>query len=94
MDLPSNKLPWRVDASNELGYDLKPDVDLYRLDSFDERFVDVLLVTVVEPQRQKPQRVLKGASLRQCNGAEKSLNSRLRVEMNISTRLKSQQIER
>merc|ERR1712079_647830 len=53
---PAYQWPWGVDSRNELRYHLQPIVDLDGANTLMKGLVHVRLVTVVEQERQKPQR--------------------------------------
>ena len=59
---------------------LQPVVNLRRLDSVDEGVVDLQL-SVLEPERKEPQRVLEGATVRQGDRVEESLHSSYTVSL-------------
>lgn len=54
-----------VDARDDLRDDLEPDVDADAADALRDRNVDEVVVAVLEPQREQPERVLQRVALGQ-----------------------------
>lgn len=76
VDQPSNQLSLSVDPCNQLRDHLKPRVDVDGADAFNQRFVDLGPVSVIEPQREEPKSILQRTAVRQGNRFEESLHAR------------------
>ncbi len=56
---PCDQLLIRVNSCDQLGYNLQPNLHRRGRNTFIERFVDLLRVTVFEPECEQAQRVLQ-----------------------------------
>ena len=65
--------PWSVDSRNQLRDDLEPGVDVDGSETFIESLVHIIVLSVVEHQRQQSQSVLQRGSTGESDGANKTL---------------------
>ena len=65
--------PGSVDPRDQLGDDLEPGVDVDGSETFIESLVHIIVLSVVEHQRQQSQSVLQRGSTGESDGANKTL---------------------